>query len=260
MSAWPAQGPRETVGLLRASLGSPGCSIRIMVVFTYTHTMFCRARWEISTEHRRGLAMPTALSSWAHLFTNFPVTQRASCHAQEKSGHAPGCWQTRHGTSRTELCYSSRAVETRKEFLFLPPGNFPGFTISMVLLMTWMGCKGTCKSVHQSALLVTCLWLVNHLLGDPHPHNSGSGSLKCWRRKRKKAVGTCGQAPEICMLFVNPSFPFNSSSSELKRVKSALQEKETLHTTESLHPRTQNHKRQERRISPAFYLDAAGLK
>ena len=91
-SAWPAQSPRETTGFLKRSygVGSPGSPPRITVVFTYTHYVL-QGKMKNQYRTQEGLGHAYSVNFLGPFIYELSVTQRASCPAEEKSGHTPGC-------------------------------------------------------------------------------------------------------------------------------------------------------------------------
>lgn len=71
-------------------MGSPGSPSRKTVVFTYTHYVL---QGKMRNQHRTqaGLSNAYSVKFLGPFIYELSVTQRASCRAQEKSGHAPGC-------------------------------------------------------------------------------------------------------------------------------------------------------------------------
>lgn len=63
---------------------------RITVVFTYTHYVLPgKMRNQYRTQE--GLSHAYSVNFLGPFIYELSVTQRASCRAEEKSGHAPGC-------------------------------------------------------------------------------------------------------------------------------------------------------------------------
>lgn len=84
--------PQRNNGILKRSysVGSPGSPPRITVVFIYTHyVLLGKMRNQYRTQE--GLSHAYSINFLGPFIYELSVTQRASCRAEEKSGHAPGC-------------------------------------------------------------------------------------------------------------------------------------------------------------------------
>lgn len=141
MSAWPAQGPRETVGLLRRShaCGLSRVSIKDNGCI-YIHTLCSAGQDEKSVQNTGGEQCLQRLFLGPFIY-ELSVTQRASCHAQEVRTRT---WDVdEHAMVRLAQNFVTLHVQWKLERNFcFAAGKFSWLHHFMVLLMTWMGLQG----------------------------------------------------------------------------------------------------------------------